>query len=122
MNEKVVVSSNVPHYMPNFKNTIFDMAEKQALRKVIIDEIININFTNGIAPLIKELNGLCESEINEIFSMWYFMNLDLDDYDYNKLIVLYEEPLRSGDITKIEVADLYFYQNIEKFKKSLGRG
>ena len=122
MNKKVVVMGGIPNYMPKFRNLLYEMAEKQALRRKIIEEIIYVEFTNGIAPLIKDLNGINESEINQIINMWKIMNYDYVDYNYERLIYLYEEPLRSGDISKIEVADLYFYENIEKFKKSLGRG
>jgi len=122
MSEKIVVMGNIPKYSPKFTNQLFELAAKQALRKSIIDEIIYVEFTDGIAPLIKEINGLSESEINQIINMWKIMNYDYVDYNYERLIYLYEEPLRSGDISLVEVADLYFYQNIEKFKKSLGRG
>ena len=122
MNEKVVVMGNIPNYRPKFNNYLQKFAEKQDLRKVILDEIINLNFTNGIAPLIKIMDGISESEINEIINMWHIFESEYDNYDYKKLICLYEEPLRSKDLLKIEIADLYFYENIEKFKKSLGRG
>ena len=122
MIEKVVVTGNGANFRYNFRNTLYEIVEKQNERKKVIEEIIYVEFTNGIAPLIKVLNGINESEINQIINMWKIMNYDYVDYNYERLIYLYEEPLRSRDISKIEVADLYFYENIKKFKNSLGRG
>ena len=119
MNEKIVVSQNIPHFLPDFNNPIFKLAldeEKRKLRREIVERIKCGTFENGIAPLFKTLNGFTKDEICEIISFW-------KDNRENLLLFWYFYPLENNDINKIEEADIsYLIINtyIEK-KENLGR-
>lgn len=103
MGEKVIVSEDVPHYLPEFKNPIYGFAvqQKLALRSEVIERLKAGQVPNGVAPLLKTIAPLATSEYDMITKAW------LDNGEY----ILYENyrhALAFGDIVEAEGLDEHF--------------
>ncbi len=103
MGEKVIVSGEVPHFMPEFKNPIygFVVQQKQALRREVIERLKVGQVPNGVAPLLKVIAPLATSEYDIITKAW-------EDNGEYLLIENYRHALAFGDIEEAERIDEHF--------------
>ena len=113
MNEKVVVNTGLPSYLPKFKNPIYQAAleTKEKLRNEILLRIKTGDFKEGLYPLVKNIT-LTSEELENIINCW-------KSQSYQSLVFLYEIVLRTNDLEKIKEADNYLFRLFkEKEEKS----
>ncbi len=73
LGEQVVVNQEVPHFLPEFKNPIYEavMARKEVLRAEVIKRIKCGDFSDGLAPLFRTIGGITQDEYVDIISYWF---------------------------------------------------
>lgn len=116
MDEKVVVHTEIPKYLPKFENPIYRLAleKKKKLRAEVISRIENGQFENGLFELISTIWPISYEEKNHILATWSSNN-------FENLIFLYRIYLLLGDLENIKNADFYYLQNKKGREEGKGR-
>lgn len=116
MQERVVASLDIPNYLPKMENPIYKLAveQKERLRKEVIERIKSGTFEDGIAPLLKMLNGFRENEKNQIIDSWKVAG-------NTTLLFWYMESILDNDLMGILNADARYLLIISKNNEKLGR-
>lgn len=116
LGEPVVVNQEIPHFLPEFRNPIYEaaMAQKETLRREVITRIKSGNFTNGLAPLFRTIGQITREEYADIISFWF--NNGRQD-----LVANYKRALSFNDVECLAQIDRFLQESIQNKCQSNGR-
>lgn len=118
MDEKVVVHTEIPKYLPKFENPIYRKAleeKKKKLRAEVISRIENKEFENGLFKLISTIDKLSYDEKNHILATWDFNG-------FQELIFFYKFPLLLDNLEGIKNSDIFYLEYKKRKEEGKGRG